>query len=208
MSGWTACPRCGQQIHRLEIDRSWLCSTHGVVQPVWPVEQPTSDLLHRASRLSRVPVWVPWPLPTAWLVTGTVAVGDDPTAARAVAVACSGPAPLGGLGELVVVAEEPGVGLGARFAGIDEPDPGPAIWSRPADARLVTGHHPAAMWSVGSNEDRVAFVGEAAGLWLWAVLWPADTGYLVAEDLRLLDLREAPDRFEIPCGALTPRLVL
>jgi hypothetical protein len=34
-------------------------------------------------------------------------------------------------------------------------------------------------------------VGEAEGLWLWAVLWPADAGYLFAEDVNLHDLREA-----------------
>ena len=207
MSGSASCPRCGQDVHRLEVERSWVCPDHGTVQPVWPVEQPSPDLMHHIARSSRVPVWIPWPLPNGWFVTGVAAVGEDPMAARAVAVACSGPAPLGGLGELIVVAEEPGLGFGARFAGLDEPDPGEAIWSRPSDARIVNGHHPAAMWSLATRRDRAAFVGEAQGLWLWAVLWPADTGYLVAEDLGLMDLREAPSTFDVPCGALSPRLV-
>jgi len=200
------CPRCGRDVERLESERAWVCGIHGVVPPVWPVEQPSAEHLHRVAGSSQVPVWLPWPLPSAWLVTGVAAVGDDPMAARGVAVACTGPAPLGGLGELVVVAEEPGVGFGSRFAGLPYADPGPGLASRPADARVLGGHHTAAMWSLDTSDDRAAYVGEAEGLWLWAVLWPADTGYLVAEELGLLDLREAPELLDIPCGALTPRL--
>jgi len=208
MSDSASCPRCGQDIDRIEVQRAWACVDHGIVQPVWPLESPSPELLHRLASRSRVPLWMPWPLPEGWVVTGAAAVGDDPTSVRAVAVACSGPAPLGGLGELIVVAEEPGVGFGARFAGLSAPDPGPAIWSRPSTARILSGHHPAALWSVEAPDDRAAFVGEAEGLWLWAVLWPANAGYLIAESVSLRDLREAPDLTDIPCGALSPRLVV
>ena len=85
--------------------------------PVQPVVQPTPEVLRAAASAARVPIWLPWPLPRGWLVTGVVTAGDERTGARATAIACSGPAPMGGVAELLVVAEEPGVGLGARFAG-------------------------------------------------------------------------------------------
>lgn len=48
---------------------------------------------------------------------GGASAGDERTGARATAVALAGPSPLGGPADLVLVAEEPGVGLGARLAG-------------------------------------------------------------------------------------------
>ena len=63
-----------------------------------------------------LPLWCPWPLPPGWTLTGVAWAGDDRTGVRATAVACSGPAPLGGgPADLVFVAEEPGVGLGTRL---------------------------------------------------------------------------------------------
>src|SRR5207247_6768142 len=75
-----------------------------------------------------VPVWCPWPLPAGWMVTGVGWVGDDRVGVRASVLACSGPAPLqGGPADIALIAEEPGVGLGTRFAGIPGPDPGPFL---------------------------------------------------------------------------------
>ena len=114
-----------------------------------PPVLPTSEHLRQVAAQSAVPIWVPWPLPAGWLVTGLAWAGDDPGRLRAVAVACTGPNPLGGTGDMVLVAEEPGVGLGARYAGIPGPDPGGLARRnhRPDDARLAdrgdgTGSHP------------------------------------------------------------------
>lgn len=64
-------------------------------------------------------------------------------------MACSGPGPLGGIGELLLVAEELGVGLGARYAGIDGPDPGPYInVSSPPHAKVVAAGRPTPLWHV------------------------------------------------------------
>jgi hypothetical protein len=106
----------------------------------------------------------------------------------------------------VLVAEEPGVGLGAGLAGLDLADPGPRLWDLPSTAKVHADGHPTPLWVAGHPEDRAAFVGEAEGLWLWAVMWPADTGHLVAEDLNLVDLRHHGEHFEVPCGALSPHL--
>ena len=58
-------------------------------------------------------------------------------------MACTGPGPLGGVGELILVAEERGVGLGARYAGIDGPDPGPYMSvEKPAQAKVLAAGRP------------------------------------------------------------------
>lgn len=149
-------------------------------------------------------MWLPAPMPTGWLVSGIGSAGDDRTGAVGTLVACSGPAPLGGAADMVLVAEEPGVGLGARFAGLTAPDPGAEITAEVPHARVAAAGHPTALWSL-PGPDRVAFVGEAMGQWLWVVLWPADAGLLLLEDLVLHDCRDGVP--ELPgFGSLSPRL--
>src|ERR671916_137230 len=78
-----------------------------------------------APTVEHMPLWCPWPLPPGWMVTGVGWAGDDRIGVRATALACSGPDPLGGgPADIVIVAEQPGVGLGNRFAGIPGTDPG------------------------------------------------------------------------------------
>jgi hypothetical protein len=174
------------------------------------VVPPSIEALAVAVARSQVPVWMPWPLPVGWLYTGIAHAGDDLSGARATAVACSGPGPLGGFGELVLVAEELGVGLGARYAGIPGPDPGDSLAiDRPADAKLLAAGRPTPMWHVtGTPDDRAVFVGEALGLWIWAVAWPERSGMLMYDELVLTDLRDAGAELELlPCGALSPRIL-
>jgi hypothetical protein len=177
------------------------------MQPVLP---PSVEALGAAVLRSEVPVWLPWPLPVGWLYTGIAHAGDDLSGARATAVACSGPAPLGGFGELVLVAEELGVGLGARYAGLKGPDPGEGIsLERPADTKLLAAGRPTPMWHVqGAPEDRAVYVGEARGIWIWAIAWPEQSALLMYDELVLTDLRDAGAELELlPCGALSPRLL-
>ena len=44
--------------------------------------------------------------------------------------------------------------------------------------------------SAAQGGDVAAFVGEAKGLWLWALVWPASAGVLMYDSLTLLDLRD------------------
>jgi hypothetical protein len=172
----------------------WRCAVHGTVLPLHVVPHASQETLDLARAAARVPLWSPWPLLPGWTITGVGWVGDERSGGRATALACTGPAPLGGVADIVFVAEEPGIGLGARLAGVEGPDPGPsladALEHTAAHAKVITGGHPAPLWSVRSADGCSAYVGEAEGLWLWAVLWPADAGYLFAEDVNLLDLRE------------------
>ena len=119
-----------------------------------------------------------------------------------------GPGPLGGPGELILVAEELGVGLGARYAGIDGPDPGPDMCvDKPPQAKVLAAGRPTPLWHVaGAPDDRAVFAGEARGLWLWAVVWPEQSGLLMYDELVLTDLRDAGAEVDlVPCGALSPR---
>ncbi len=211
MRGEPSCPKCGGRVRPPGLfSDSWQCERHGPVQPLQPVIPPSVEALGVVVHRARVPVWMPWPLPLGWLFTGVANAGDDRSGGRATAVACSGPGPLGGPGELVLVAEELGVGLGARFAGLQGPDPGPGMCTdKPPDAKVIAAGRPTPLWHVGGvPADRAVFAGEARGLWLWAVVWPEQSGLLLYDELVLTDLRDAGAEIELlPCGALSPRLL-
>jgi hypothetical protein len=117
------------------------------------------------------PAWLPWPLPFGWLVTGFAGAGDERTGTCASAVALTGPDPLGGAAEMLVVAEEPGVGLGAGLAGLDGVDPGAGFAAAPPAATVSFGKYDFPLWPVDSP-GRAAFAGEIKGHWMWVVLWP------------------------------------
>jgi hypothetical protein len=184
----------------------WTCGSHGAVLPLQPPKSPSNQGLKGVLRDARVPVWVPWPLPIGWLVTGFLHAGDDRTGSRACAVALSGPALLSGPADMLLVAEEIGVGLGAYFAGLDGPDPGGVFESSPPHAKAEIRGHPVSLWAVEAEPDRAVYVGEALGRWLWAVLWPSDAGVLMLEQLNLRDLRDPDMALDLPYGASCPRL--
>jgi hypothetical protein len=144
-----------------------------------------------------LPVWAPWPLPAGWLVTGHGHVGSIPHV-RATVFVCSGPNPLGGAADMVVVAEEPGTGLGSRIAGLDAPDPEPGFDQGTAHAKATVGGRPTSLWCVPSvPPDRAVYAGEAAGRWLWMVMHPASAGALMVEEIVLADVRDLGREVEL-----------
>jgi hypothetical protein len=198
------CPRCrGPLIPPSVWSSAWTCNVHAEVPPLLPPRRPCLEALEVLRSRAQVPIWVPWPLPPGWLVTGFADAGDDRTGAVAVAVALSGPSPVGGPADLVIVAEEPGVGLGASYAGLHGPDPGAGFGLSAANAKLEIAGHPVALWAVGTDSV-AAYAGEAFAKWLWAVVWPDSAGVLMIEPLSLRDLRESPP--DLPYGAFCPRL--
>ncbi|UED84328.1 DUF6758 family protein [Streptomyces profundus] len=211
MRGEPSCPKCGGRVRApgLFAD-SWRCASHGAVHPLQPVVPPSAPSLGAVANRSRVPVWMPWPLPVGWLFTGVTSAGSDGAGARATVLACRGPGPLGGSGELLLVAEESGVGLGARFAGVPEPDPDADRTDESvSEVRVVAAGRPTSLRQPrGAPDDRTVFVGESLGVRLWAVIWPERSGLTVDEELVLADLREAGSDLDlVPCGALSPRLL-
>lgn len=197
----------------------WRCDRCGPVLPLHVPLHVNADVLAAAvAEVSRphrsesgpVPLWCPWPLPKGWTVTGVGWAGDERAGVRGTVLACSGPSPLtGGPADLLLVAEAPGVGLAARYAGQTGADPGPplaaAMASGPPHAKPRAGRHPTSMWSIPSPQDRSAYVGEALAVWLVAIAWPPAAGYLLADDLVLLDLTDwLPP--EVVYGAPSARL--
>jgi hypothetical protein len=187
----------------------WRCPVHGAVPPLHVARQLGTDVLDSVRADAGVPVWLPWPMLPDWTVTGLAWAGDERRPICGTAVACTGPAPLGGVADVVLVAEEPGVGLGPRLAGLSGLDPGDTLCSGLLDtnahAKIVAAGHPTPLWSIQAAHDRCAYVGEAKGMWLWAIAWPEEAGYVLAEHFVLLDGRDGLPG-PLPFGALSPYL--
>lgn len=200
------CPRCGKQAHAPTAwSSAWRCDLHGDIDPVMPARRPTKDGLDSLLKNARVPAFLPWPLPQGWVVSGFASAGDERTGARGFAVALSGPNPLGGPADLLIVAEEPGVGLGAGLAGLPGPDPGHGFATGQSHGTVRVANHEAPLWLVESDGAAV-FAGEVAGSWLWVLIWPDTAGVLLLEPLPLRDLRDPYQDLDLPFGALSPRL--
>ena len=200
------CPRCGGPVREPSAwSSAWQCARHGEVDPLRTVSGPSAAGLEGLLRGAVVPVWLPWPLPAGWLVTGFAGAGDERSGTRGCAVAVSGPNPCGGPGEMLLVAEELGVGLGAGCAGLTGPDPGSDFAVGPPHALVRFGHHEFPVWNVDAP-GRAAFVGEVMGNWLWLILWPDTAGVLLVEPLELRDLRDPGQDLDLPFGARSPRL--
>ena len=206
MSHLPTCPRCAGALRAPGFwSSAWQCDRHGEVHPFHVAPTPTLAAVERLVADSRVPVWVPRPLPLDWTVTGVGRAGDERTGVRASLVALSGPAPKGGPADMVLVAEEPGIGLGARFAGLAATDPGGCPDTAP-DVKVEAAGHPTALWRTATGEDRCGLIGEAKAVWLWAVLWP-DNAYSVLDKVVMHDLRDGGHpELELMFGAQSPRL--
>ena len=156
-------------------------------------------------RSAAVPVWLPWPLPEGWRVTGFAGARDDRTRTCGSAVALSGPNPFGAPAEMLIISEELGLGLGAKFAGLAGPDPGAGFATGSPHAFAHVSKHEFPLWHVDAPR-RAAFAGEVLGHWLWLVLWPDTAGLLLAEPLALRDLRDGGPHLNLPYGERSPLL--
>ncbi|MET8336682.1 DUF6758 family protein [Streptosporangium canum] len=202
------CPRCFGPLRPPSAwSSAWRCGPHGDVLPLQPPRRPSSAAVEAISRNALVPAWLPWPLPQGWLVTGLAEAGDERSGVRATVIALSGPSLISGPADLLIIAEEPGVGLGAGFAGLEGTDPGTGFDEGPPHAKVEIKGHPAALWCVAAAPDRAVYAGEALGNWLWTVVWPAEAGYLITlAELSLRDLRDQDQALDPPFGAFSPRL--
>jgi hypothetical protein len=108
------------------------------------------------------------------------------------------------------IAEEPGLGLAARLAGL--PAGGLRAGDGPGEAKVVAARHPSPLWVLpDASSDRVGYAGEAKGVWLSMVFWPAITSLLLIEHMLLTDLNELPpgphDYADLTFGAPSGRLL-
>ena len=112
--------------------------------------------------------------------------------------------------DVLVIAEEPGTGLGARCAGLIGVGPGDEVGAGPPAARVNVDGRSIALWiattsSSNSEFDRSVVVGEAGGRWLWLVLRPAAALLLLREEWSLRDVSTlgAP-LLDLPFGGQRP----
>lgn len=203
------CPRCSEQVSLGGTDGTVACPVHGPVPALWRAAAPSYDAfgVHLLAA-DGFPTYLPWPLAAGWRVSDFAYVAG-PRGARATMTCCSGTSELDGPVDLVVVAEEPATGLGARLAGLDG-DPGPEVGHGPSAARVRLDGHPVALWPVSTSAadpdfDRSVVVGEAHGRWLWLVLRPASAVLLLAEDPLLRDVAgDGPALVELEFGGPAP----
>lgn len=203
------CPRCQRELLAPSLwSTAWRCEAHGDVPPFHTVTPVGPDSLRGCADRAKVPLWTLWPLPPGWLVSGLAWAGDDRAPAVATALALSGPALVGGPADLVLVAEEPGVGLAGGLAGLGLVDPGRATLADSPVARISAAGHPTPLWAAPTppSSEVAAYVGEASGCWLWVLAWPSETGLELHDHAGLVDLRDPGHPLDLPFGAPSPRL--
>ena len=202
------CPRCGEELRSPGLwSSTWQCASHGSVAPYTVLTHPGVDMLNHVVGIAQVPVWLPVGLPRGWLCSGFAYAGDERTGASATVTCMSGPGPLGGPADLLLVAEEPAVGLGSRHAGLGDADPGAGFDAGAPETRLAVAGHPTPFWSIPVPDgDRAVFVGEAKARWLWLVVHPASAGLLLYDEIELVDACDAEVIPELSYGSVSPLL--
>jgi hypothetical protein len=189
----------------------WTCPIHGGIAPLHPAVIGSSVALRQLGLQSQVPLWLPWPLPIDWLVSGVRVAGDDHSGPVATVLACSGPNPLIvdvddiHSADLLLISEQPGVGLAERLSGIGGLDPGDAVGNGAPNLKLTVGGHDTPLWAL-DTDGVAAYVGEAAGVWLWAIAWPQTALGVLLDQFELRDVRDLEPLPDLPYGALSPRL--
>ena len=201
------CPRCGSDLRAPGLwSSAWTCPNHGSVPPFTVLPRCGLEAVEHVLRRAKVPVWMAHGLSPGWVCSGFGYAGDERDGARAVVTSLSGPSPLGGAADLLLVAEEPGVGLGARYAGLPGPDPGVGFDAGPPDTKVEIAGHPTALWNLAAGGDCAAFIGEAKGLWLWAIISPAAAGVAMYDAVALEDMRDGFAEAELAFGSVSPLL--
>ena len=190
LTAW--CPRCREGLEQ-DADGPQ-CPVHGSLPPLWrPDDVSYDEFAEHLLLAADFPTYLPWPMSPGWAVTDFGVVTDDVRGARASVTCVSGTSELDGPVDVFVVAEEAGVGLGARVASIVGDDPGHEIGDGPAMVRVRIASQQVPLWTVSTSGsdadfDRSVFAGEASGRWLWIVLRPASAMLLLRDDWILRDV--------------------
>ena len=209
MSLTVGCPRCPAPVIRAE--DGWECLEHGRVEPLWrPEEASYESFAEHLLASTAMPTYLPWPLGPGWSVTDFACVGADPERASATLTCCTGTSALDGPVDVMLVTEEAGVGLGARVAGTEGPDPGADVVAGPPAVRVRIERQTVPLWPVSTSRtdgewDRSVVAGEADGRWVWMVLRPASAVLLLRDDWILRDAaRTGPELVELAFGGPAP----
>ncbi len=207
LSAW--CPRCRE---RLIAGRGGpACPLHGAQLPLWRPDEVSyvafTDHLRTAEGF---PTYLPWPMGSGWRVSdfGVVAAPEGrPVATVTCSTGTTGP---DGRVDVLVVAEEVGVGLGGRCAGLERSDPGDGFGHGQPFVRIRIGSQAVPLWPVSTSGatgdlDRSVLAGEAEGRWLWIVLLPASAMLLMKDEWILRDVSgDGPHLLAMPIEGLGP----
>lgn len=204
LTAW--CPRCREQLAPAQD-----CPAHGSQPVLWRPEHATYDSLTEHLRVSDgFPTYLPWPMGSGWRVSDFGVVADVEGRAVATVTCSTGTTGPDGRVDLLVVAEEPGVGLGGRCAGLARTDPGGDFGHGPPTARVRVGRQGVKLWpvsTIGSSADldRSVVAGELGGRWLWMVLMPASAMLLLTDEWILRDVAgEGPHLVDLPIDGPPP----
>lgn len=199
LSAW--CPRCRERL----VPADAPCPFHGSQPPLWrPEETAYEGFAAHLRQADGFPTYLPWPMVAGWRVSdfGVVAGLSGRPAAT---VTCStSTTDADGRIDVMVVAEEAGVGLGGRCAGLPTADPGDGFGQGPPAVRVRIGSQGVPLWPVSTSGaagelDRSVVAGEAGGRWLWIVLLPASAVLLMKEEWVLRDVsQDGPHLVDLP----------
>lgn len=156
-----------------------------------------------------LPTYLPWPMSPGWTISDFGCVASEDRAFATVTTTV-GTSDLDGPVEVTLVAEDPGIGLGARCAGTTYADPDIQVRTRQPAVRVRAAGRTVPLWPVdaGPNDDALArsvFAGEADGRWLWVVIRPAAAALLLRDEWLLADVTGfGPQALEMPFGGERP----
>ena len=209
MSLTAGCVRCSAPV--VEAEGGWSCPEHGATPRLWHPDEATYEAFaEHLLAAGSFPTYVPWPLSPGWAITDFANVSAGPGRTAASLTCASGTSELDGPVDVLVVAEEAGIGLGARCAGTRYTDPGGEIGDRKPSAKVRIGSQQVSLWDISTSSDdgefdRSVLAGEAAGRWLWIVLRPASALLLFRDDWILRDVSNVgPQLVELPFGGHRP----
>lgn len=208
LTAW--CPRCPEPFGE---DRAVAaCPGHGSGPTLWRPEEATYDAFVLHLRAARdFPTYLPWPMGPGWAVSDFAVTTSEAARPVATLTCVSGTSELDGPVDVIVVAEEPGTGLGARCAGLPGNDPGREFGEGVPPVRVRIGSISVPLWAVSTSTgaaaevDRTVLAGEASGRWLWIVLRPASAVLLMRDEWILRDVSGlGPPLVEMPFAGNGP----
>lgn len=204
------CPRCREPLAGPgEPD----CAGHGAGPVLWrPTEASYDAFVEHLATARDFPTYLPWPMAPGWVVSDFAVVTESSGLPVATLTGVTGTSELDGPVDVLLVAEEPGVGLGARCAGVRGSDVGHELGEQQPVVRVRIGSLSTPLWSVSTSGvadttelDRTVLAGEAAGRWLWVVLRPASAVLLMRDDWILRDVSGGgPLMVEMPIAGPGP----
>ena len=181
------CPRCREPLDGAgDVD----CADHGAGPVLWrPTEASYDAFVEHLATARDFPTYLPWPMAPGWAVSDFAVVTEPSGAPVATLTGVTGTSELDGPVDVLLVAEEAGIGLGARCAGVRGSALGHELGEQQPVVRVRIGSLTTSLWSVSTSDavdtgelDRTVLAGEAAGRWLWVVLRPASAVLLMRDD--------------------------